>query len=100
MIDDNTVVRVTRYVKRHTTVNPATRTPETRTLHLDWGIGELDGGNGLVVIGSPAQIYSRPEGDPGADSHVLYVEETMPLSGLTTAWGYGTDTLHFKHPNI
>ncbi|HYE89550.1 MAG TPA: hypothetical protein VEA38_00965 [Terriglobales bacterium] len=102
MIDENTVVRVCRYIKTVTGRNPVTNMRETRTIHLDWGIGRADGASGLYTYGPPTQVYASGFGDPITDSRVHIVDEFLPQSSLpsTAAGGYGTDTLHFKHPNI
>lgn len=103
MYDDNSVVRVTRYVKFHETRNPLTGVMERRRIHLDWGIGQIDGGEGFFIYGPPQQIYSNlGTPDPNNDSHILYLEELLPSSNLpsTSAANPADGSIHLEFPNI
>ena len=106
--DTDSTVLVTRYVKRVPQRDPVSGALVDARVALDWGIGAVDRGyNGVYIYGSPFQLFTQTGtggifGDPFADSRVLIVTEDLPLSTLPTAagGGYGSDTVHFKLPNI
>ena len=108
MNDSTSIVRVTRYFKDVTSRDPVTNIPTTYQVMLDWGIGMADDGSeGYYFYGSPYQFFTPSGtggifGDPTKDARVLVVGERMTLSTLPdqAAPGYGTDTVHYKNPNI
>lgn len=99
--ETESVVRVTRYIKRITARDFVTGFPVTYEVPLDWGIGVVDRGE-EVIFGSPYQLFSTDMyGSPIADSRVHVVPEVLGASTLTgdPRPVYG-DVLHFKQPNI